>query len=808
MKIVTFIFNCCVLLAASMVFLGGRSAYAYSGGITGLYQVGCGGCHGAQSANTSVTLSGSTTLSSLIAAEFSVIVANTNQSHAGTNIAVRNATGNVGTLEAVTGLQIMNGELTHNGKQKLDGNGRYSFAFKWTPPSHGTYTLYAAGNAVNDNGNNSGDSWNLLNATTITVRGATATVQGNTFCAGQSAVVNWTQTGYTTFRIEVSSNDGATWTEVAGSINATANTYTWNIPTEQVGGATYRLRLVDAGSGLPVAQTGVFSISPATQIMQHPVSLEVCEARSFTLTVQTNQQGATYQWRRNGNLIPGATASGYTVNLASFVHDGVYDVVVKGCTEVTSNTCIVKVNFKPLITKEPDTIKVACSGSSLTLSIEASGTDLAYQWSKNGVALTGRTSATLAIDNAQPSDAGEYKCVVSGTCPLPVESRRTMVTINEAPSITTHPTSKVVKPGATVLLTVEAVGADLTYQWMKNGSSISGATASTLTIDNVREADAASYNVEVKNSCGASLSRTAQLSVSSAQEGILIVGEQDVSLNIAPCPIPLIDVTELKNAGTGPVIIKSIDVNVSGWEFTLEGLSLPITLEAGEDVKLTLRSGMQGTAPVEGAVTITWSTPTGVSQEAAIRLTVQPRSALEHVAEIVIKDSLTTQTCMNVMPWCPSITVSKISLEGPDAGYFNVVGLDLPLTLTEGEDVSICLGVEPGTTILSATMIVEHSAGESRIRLRRDISTSVAEAKQPTVLVYPNPAMDYLNIAGPGKIDFSVLTIDGRLVHRGSLEGAGQWDLTSHGFRVPRGTYLLRLETLRGLPEHTIIMIY
>jgi sugar lactone lactonase YvrE len=82
------------------------------------------------------------------------------------------------------------------------------------------------------------------------------------------------------------------------------------------------------------------------------------------------------------------------------------------------------------------------------------------------------------------------------------------------PSITQQPTSQSEDIQGSVSFTVTAGGAPtLTYQWFKNGSPISGATSSTLTLSNVQNSDAASYTVVVANDVGIATSSAATLTV-------------------------------------------------------------------------------------------------------------------------------------------------------------------------------------------------------------------------------------------------------------------------------------------------------
>lgn len=88
---------------------------------------------------------------------------------------------------------------------------------------------------------------------------------------------------------------------------------------------------------------------------------------------------------------------------------------------------------------------------------------------------------------------------------------------NSAPAITTQPQSQSATVGGAATFAVTATGTPApTYQWFKNGSAISGATASTLTLNNVQTGDAGNYTVTVTNSVGAVTSNQATLTVNPA----------------------------------------------------------------------------------------------------------------------------------------------------------------------------------------------------------------------------------------------------------------------------------------------------
>jgi|GEM_PF-3535586 len=170
-----------------------------------------------------------------------------------------------------------------------------------------------------------------------------------------------------------------------------------------------------------------------------------------------------------------------------------------------------------------------CSGDSASFSVIATGNGtLSYQWKKdgsnlsNGGNISGADSATLTIDPVGTSDAGEYSCEVSDECGT-TESNAAALTVQVAPSVTTHPSSDEVCSGDSAQFSVVASGTSpLSYQWKKdgsnlsNGGNISGADTATLTINPTGTGDAGDYTCEVSNNCGSDTSNAATLTVKTA----------------------------------------------------------------------------------------------------------------------------------------------------------------------------------------------------------------------------------------------------------------------------------------------------
>jgi hypothetical protein len=68
------------------------------------------------------------------------------------------------------------------------------------------------------------------------------------------------------------------------------------------------------------------------------------------------------------------------------------------------------------ITQQPVSYFSIPQGGAFTASVSASGSVSAYQWYKNGVAISGATSGTLTVSNLSDTDQGRYYVVVTGNC--------------------------------------------------------------------------------------------------------------------------------------------------------------------------------------------------------------------------------------------------------------------------------------------------------------------------------------------------------------------------------------------------------
>jgi formylglycine-generating enzyme required for sulfatase activity len=91
---------------------------------------------------------------------------------------------------------------------------------------------------------------------------------------------------------------------------------------------------------------------------------------------------------------------------------------------------------------------------------------------------------------------------------------------SEPPAIVSIPKEQTVVLGGKTTLFVSASGDNLTYQWKKNGQSISGGTSAALTFNEARPQDSGNYTVVVGNTDGNVTSSVAQLVVDTLMKAV------------------------------------------------------------------------------------------------------------------------------------------------------------------------------------------------------------------------------------------------------------------------------------------------
>jgi hypothetical protein len=274
---------------------------------------------------------------------------------------------------------------------------------------------------------------------------------------------------------------------------------------------------------------------PRPVITSQPASYSGNPGDNVNFTAVISPFSATplsYQWYRggsplsdgptgNGSTLSGSLTASLSITSAQPGDNGNYTLVVTNIYGSTTsappaNLTISAGCVAPSISAGPNNTTVV-QGNNASLSATVAGSPLpGIIWRRDGVDISGATSASYTLTNAQyPADDGAVFCIVA-TNACGAATNCATLTVIVSPTITCQPTNLTVVSGSPASFTVCATGVPAPgYQWLKNGGPIGGATGSTLSFASTVPSDAAVYSVIVSNAAGSITSSNATLLVNS-----------------------------------------------------------------------------------------------------------------------------------------------------------------------------------------------------------------------------------------------------------------------------------------------------
>jgi hypothetical protein len=286
----------------------------------------------------------------------------------------------------------------------------------------------------------------------------------------------------------------------------------------------YRVAVSNEYGPTTISEWATLTIQSPPVITQQPEPIVTASGTNVTFTVAASGTGPfTYQWRKNGIVIPDATNQMLELFDVRIPDSGHYSALVGNAAgAVASESAYLEVFQRVRIVTHPQS-RTANTNTSVSFTVSGVGTGtLRYQWRYFGQNLAGETNATLTLPSVKLEDSGDYTAVVYDNRSS-AESLPGTLAVLVRPSVARHPTGLTVAVGSNVTINAGVFGGwPMTNRWRRVSpvqnivTNVLQAkeTNTLLTFLNVQTNQAAGYAVGVLNQVASSqLSSNAYLTV-------------------------------------------------------------------------------------------------------------------------------------------------------------------------------------------------------------------------------------------------------------------------------------------------------
>lgn len=613
---------------------------------------------------------------------------------------------------------------------------------------------------------------------------------------------------------------------VASGVNLT---YQWYKGTEKLSGKTTaslsisNAKLADEGDykcevssecGNPVtSNVASLALTQAPDISEKSADPTICEGENTTLSVVATGKDITYQWYKENDIIPNATNATFQISKAKSSDAGRYKVKVSSPTCGDKTSAYINVNIlKPAAIVSNIKETSICENSTLSLSIQATGSSLQYEWYFNNEKILNKLSPDLVIENFSEANVGTYKCKVYNSCNS-VFSSEVLISLSKKPVIASQSDDKEAIVGSNVTLNIEAVGDSLEYQWYKNQSILANQINNELVLSNVLLLDSGKYHCKVSNSCGEVDSKEIILSIKKPGSGGVLALSQssiefgDVETNSTKdLTIP----DFFKNIGNDSLVISNIKLALENSAFEIKSKTKLILQNNSSDVLLLKFAPNEpknyfDTLLVEQENKETIKVPVsgvGIKTNVKAQITSSPAELL--FGSINIGKSKTIELKLINNSENISATISNISLQSDDFNY--VINPKNPIS--QGFDKEFLLDIlfEPKTE-LEANAVINFTflnADPVSVNLKGSGIITSVERYFESIEIFPNPSSDNVKIRFISKesqeYNISIVDANGnniyefgnRLINKG--QNILEWNISKlNNSQTSSGAYFLLL---------------
>jgi hypothetical protein len=384
------------------------------------------------------------------------------------------------------------------------------------------------------------------NVTINALPGLFTVTGGGNYCAGGTGVAVGLSGSATGIRYQLYA--ASPLTAVGSPVNGTNTSVSFGLQTL---GATYTVMATDTASGCTRSMTGSTAVTVVPTVVpgvtiNSSLGDTVCVGASVTYSALSVNGGTSpsYHWKING--VDASTATNYTYLPVDGDIVSVTMTSSAACpapdTAIDNMTMVVRANVLPdvLVTATPgDSV---CAGTVVNFGTTPiyGGTTPSYSWFVNSSLVASGASFTYTPSNSDVvfcKMTSSYQCVSSATAFSNIHAM--VVQSATTPSVTvavSYGTS--VGPlvyNSTFSAVVTGASTVPGYQWLLNGTTITGATSATYVAPKVTNNDVVSCFITVNSSCGTQTA-LATVTVISANVGVQPVVTLSGDIRLVPNP--------------------------------------------------------------------------------------------------------------------------------------------------------------------------------------------------------------------------------------------------------------------------------
>jgi uncharacterized protein YkwD len=313
-----------------------------------------------------------------------------------------------------------------------------------------------------------------------------------------------TATAEQSARVQVSLDDGASWSDVyvqAGAGHPGETSFQLRtVDLSWLNARTFRVRFAYVFNGTSY----YFSTDPG--VGWHFDDIVLSGVQSVTASVPSETLAGTQL------AFTPESAGTHVLQARGVFHDS-YPLAWGPVASVTAS---VPTPAAPAFLLHPESRTVE-PGANVTFTVSVTGVPTpTLQWTKDGVPISGATSDSLSLLLVESHQSGVYAVVATNSEGSATSTAATLVveSVPEAPTILSQPAGATRLVGQSLSLSVSAIGyPTVGYQWTRDGNPVPGATSATFSVPSATLAHAGVYRVVVSNTEGAVTSDAAIVAV-------------------------------------------------------------------------------------------------------------------------------------------------------------------------------------------------------------------------------------------------------------------------------------------------------